>query len=167
MTEQQRRLFFVTMFGLVFYLVGASFVQSFVTYPTWKAVGASEFQAYYGELSSRIVRTMVVPGVVEIVLTLALLRFRPRAIPAWPIAAALVLNIVRFVSTAINQGAVQAQLGAGGLSADAVDALIRGDYLTQAASLGRMLLHVWMMARVIHEPPRESSVPAREKIGTA
>jgi len=26
MTEQQRRLFFVTMFGLVFYLVGASFV---------------------------------------------------------------------------------------------------------------------------------------------
>jgi len=40
------------------------------------------------------------------------------------------------------------------------EALIRGDYLTQAASLGRMLLYVWMMSRVINDPPRESPVTA-------
>jgi hypothetical protein len=32
--------------------------------------------------------------------------------------------------------------------------------MTQAASLGRMLLYVWMLSRVITEPPRESPVPA-------
>ena len=156
-TEQQRRLFFVAMFGLVFYLVGASFVQSFVTYPTWKTVGPGAFQAYYRELSSRIVRTMVIPGLVEILLTVALLRFRPRAIPAWPIVLALLLNIVRFASTAINQGAVQAQLGDSGLPGSTIDALIRGDYVTQAASISRMLLYLWMMSRIINEPAEPQS----------
>ena len=59
MGERQRRLFFLAMFALVFYLVGASFVESFVTYPTWRLVGRNEFPAYYHELASRIVRLMV------------------------------------------------------------------------------------------------------------
>lgn len=157
MTENHRRLFFFAMFGLVFYLVGASFVQSFVTYPAWKAVGASEFQAYYRELSPRIVRVMVLPGVVEILLTFVLLRFPPGNLPRWPIVLALVLNVVRFVSTAINQSGVRAQLGAEGLPLSAIDALIRRDYLTQAASVARASLYVWMMSRVIHQPPPHAS----------
>lgn len=157
MTEKHRRLFFFLMFGLVFYLVGASFVQSFVTYPAWKLVGAGEFQAYYRELSPRIVRVMVLPGVVEILLTFVLLKFPPGDLPRWPIVLALALNVVRFASTAINQSGVQAQLGADGLPQNAIDALIRSDYLTQAASVARALLYVWMMSRVIHEPlPRAS-----------
>ena len=47
MSETHRRVFFLAMFALVFYLVGASFVESFVTYPTWRLVGTSEFPAYY------------------------------------------------------------------------------------------------------------------------
>ena len=43
MTETHRRLFFAAMFALVFYLVGASFVESFVTYRTWRFVGADSF----------------------------------------------------------------------------------------------------------------------------
>ena len=154
MTERHRRLFFFAMFGLVFYLVGASFVQSFVTYPAWKTIGAAEFQAYYRGLSSRIVRVMVIPGVVEILLTIVLLRFRPAAVPKWPVVAALVLNLVRFVSTAINQGHVQAQLAGNGLPPSAIDALIRSDYLTQAASLARASLYIWMMSQVVREPER-------------
>jgi hypothetical protein len=73
MTETQRRLFFAATFALVFYLVGASFVESFVTYRTWRFVGAGSFPAYYAELAPRIVRVMVLPGVVEIALTVALL----------------------------------------------------------------------------------------------
>ena len=45
MGERHRRLFFLAMFALVFYLVGASFVESFVTYPTWRLVGRNEFPA--------------------------------------------------------------------------------------------------------------------------
>jgi hypothetical protein len=53
------------VFALVFYLVGASLVESFVNYPTWKLVGSNEFPAYYHELASRIVKLMVLPGVLE------------------------------------------------------------------------------------------------------
>jgi hypothetical protein len=95
MTETHRRLFFAAMFALVFYLVGASFVESFVTYRTWRFVGADSFPAYYAELAPRIVRVMVLPGVVEIVLTVALLWLRPRSLPRWTVAAVLALNIVR------------------------------------------------------------------------
>ena len=42
MTERHRRFFFFAVFALVFYLVGASFVESFASYPTWKLVGANE-----------------------------------------------------------------------------------------------------------------------------
>ena len=51
MTETHRRLFFAATFALVFYLVGASFAESFVTYRTWRFVGADSFPAYYAELA--------------------------------------------------------------------------------------------------------------------
>jgi membrane protease YdiL (CAAX protease family) len=89
MTERRKRLFFLAIFALVFYVVGAPFVQSFVNYPTWRIVGVEEFNTYYQELSSRIIRIMVLPGVVEITLTVVLLWLRPRGIPRWPIGLAL------------------------------------------------------------------------------
>lgn len=154
MSEQRRRLFFLMMFALVFYLVGASFVQSFVTYPTWRFVGRGEFPAYYQELASRIVRIMVLPGALEIVLSVALLWLRPRVIPRWSIAVVLMLNIVRFVSTAMGQTQVQQALGAQGVSSDTIDRLARIDYLTQAVSIVRALVYLWMMTLVLGEKPQ-------------
>jgi hypothetical protein len=65
LTEKHRQLFFFAVFALVFYLVGASFVESFANYRTWKLVGSNEFAGYYHELASRIVKLMVLPGVLE------------------------------------------------------------------------------------------------------
>lgn len=149
MTEKRRRFFFFAVFALVFYLVGASFVESFANYPTWKLVGANEFAGYYHELASRIVKLMVLPGVLEILLTIALFWLRPRAVPRWAVALALVLNMVRFVSTAIAQTRFQEQLGAGAVSPDEINRLIHADYLTQAVSIARALLYLWMAARVV------------------
>jgi hypothetical protein len=158
MTETHRRLFFAAMFALVFYLVGASFVESFVTYRTWRFVGADSFPAYYAELAPRIVRVMVLPGVVEIVLTVALLWLRPRSLPRWTVAAVLALNIVRFVTTAIGQTRVQAVLADEGISAMAIDRLVRIDYVTQAASIARAGLYLWMMGLVLREPARKEDI---------
>jgi hypothetical protein len=41
-TNFSTRLFLIT-FALVFYGMGASFVESFVNYPTWPLIGANEF----------------------------------------------------------------------------------------------------------------------------
>jgi hypothetical protein len=147
--EKQRRLFFFAIFALVFYIVGASFVQSFVSYPAWREVGANEFKAYYHVVSSRIVRIMVLPGVLEILATVALLWLRPRVVPRWLVVLALVLNLVRFVSTAMIQLRVREQLDSGGLSAQAINRMMHGDYLTQACSIARALLYVWMMYQVV------------------
>jgi hypothetical protein len=154
MSERHRRLFFVALFALVFYLVGASFVESFVTYPTWRLVGSQEFRAYYHELASRIVRIMVLPGVLEIPLCVCLVWLRPRAIPRWPVAIAIILNLVRFASTAIGQTQLQATLETEALSLDAIDRLRRIDYVAQAASIGRAVLFVWMMSLVVGEKDR-------------
>ena len=155
MTETHRRLFFAAMFALVFYLVGASFVESFVTYRRWRFVGADTFPAYYAALAPRIIRVMVLPGVVEIVLTVALLWLRPRSIPRWTVAAALALNIVRFVTTAIGQTRLQGVLADDGISLMAIDRLVRIDYVTQAASIARAGLYVWMMVLMLGEPDRK------------
>ena len=151
MTEKQKRQFFLAIFILVFYLVGASFVQSFVSYPAWRVVGVNEFNAYYQELSSRIIRIMVLPGVLEILLTAALFWFRPRGIPTWFVELALVFGLLRFVSTAVIQTRIREQLNSGVLSPDAITAMIYGDYFTQASSIARALLFVWMMARVMNQ----------------
>ena len=151
MRERHRRLFFLTMFALVFYLVGASFVESFVTYPTWRLVGRNEFPDYYHELASRIVRTVVRPGVLEIAFTVTLLWLRPRVIPRWALVTVLLLNIVRFVSTAIGQTRVQEELRAETFSQETINGLVRLDYLTQAVSSARALLYLWMTSLVVGE----------------
>ncbi len=130
-------------------------------HPTWKVIGANEFKAYYGEPSSRIVKTMVLPGLLEILLTVALFWLRPRIIPRWPVALALVLNLARFVSIAVIQIRIREQLSADALSLDAINRLIQTDYLTQAIAITRALLYLWMMSRVPGGEERPVLPPAR------
>ena len=50
-------LFLIT-FALIFYGLGASFVESFVNYPTWRLIGAGEFLA----VAERRHREVLIPG---------------------------------------------------------------------------------------------------------
>ena len=84
------------------------------------------------------------------ILTVPLLWFRPRPIPQWPIVLALILNVARFVATAVIQLQVREQVStAGSLSLNMINTVIWSDYFTQAASLARALLYVWMMFLVM------------------
>src|SRR4051812_10321451 len=91
---------FLICFALVFYGVGASFVESFVNYPTWRLIGASEFRAYHQALSPLVIGYMVIPMLITTVLTILLLGFRPAAIPALAIWLAFALQLIIWVSTA-------------------------------------------------------------------
>ena len=68
-------------FALVFYGMGASFVESFVNYPTWPLIGASEFRAYHRALSPLIIGYMVIPLLVATILTILLLGFDQHLFP--------------------------------------------------------------------------------------
>ena len=149
MTENSKRLFFTIVFALVFYVTGASFVQSFVNYPTWKLIGEGEFQIYHNQMSPLIVKFMVLPWLLEIALTVLMFWLRPRIVPVGAVALALIFNLVAVASTVIIQIPIQIELGENGLSLHAIDKLLETDPIRWASGILRAFLYVWMMSRVV------------------
>lgn len=85
---------FLIAFALVFYGMGASFVESFVNYPTWRLIGANEFRAYHQALGPLVIGYMVIPLLIATLLTMLLVGFRPAPVPRWAIWLAVVLQLI-------------------------------------------------------------------------
>jgi hypothetical protein len=164
MTESSRRVLFMLVFALVFYVTGASFVQSFVNYPTWKLIGASEFTSYHQGMSSLIIKTMVLPWLVEILLTIVLLWLRPRVIPRRAIALALILNLIPLISTITIQIPIQIQLGENGQSLELLNRLVATDPIRWTPGILRALLYLWMMSLVVRSEGLSSERGVRAPI---
>lgn len=145
MTEIFRRHYLAVLCALAFYVTGASFVQSFVNYPTWRLIGAAEFQAYHQAMSALIIKVMVLPWLLEIVLTVLLLWLRPQPLPRWPVVLALTLHLIAFISTALIQIPIQTQLSEHGLSLAHLEKLLATDPIRWVAGLLRTLLCLGMM----------------------
>ena len=142
-------LFLIT-FALTFYGLGASFIESFVNYPTWRLVGADEFRSFHRGLSPLVIGYMVVPLMLATVLTVALLWLRPAAIPLWAIALSIALRLVAWVSTFTIQIPIQMELSSGGLSLPLIERLIFTDWwLRKVPMLINSLLFLWMMSRLL------------------
>jgi hypothetical protein len=141
---------FLMTFALTFYGMGASFVESFVNYPTWRLIGPGEFVAYHQALSPLIIRYMVVPLVVATILTLLLAWFRPQPIPRWAIWVSLVLQLISWVSTAAIQIPIQMQLGSSGLSIPLIDQLIVTNFwFRKIPQVLNIFLFLWMMSLML------------------
>lgn len=142
-------LFLIT-FALIFYGMGASFVESFVNYPTWPLIGAAEFRAYHQALSPLVIGYMVIPMLLTTVLTILLLWFRPAAVPSWAIWLSIVLQILVWVSTALIQLPIQFQLGAEGLSVPLIERLIFTNlWLRKLPQVVNIFLFLWMMSLML------------------
>jgi hypothetical protein len=145
-TNTSIRLILIT-FALVFYGMGASFVESFVNYPTWPLIGANEFRAYHRALSPLIIGYMVIPMLVATILTILLLWFRPAAIPRWMVWLAIVLQLVVWVSTFTIQLPIQGQLSADGLSLPLIDRLcVTNFWFRRVPYIANAFLFLWMMS---------------------
>ena len=142
---------FVAAFTLTFYGMGASFVESFVNYPTWRLVGANEFLAFHRALGPLIVGYMVIPLVISTLFTALLLWFRPAAIPAWAIWLSLVLQLINWASTVVIQVPIQIQLSHEGLSLSLIDRLIVTNFwfrkIPQIINAALFLWLMWLMLR--------------------
>ena len=151
-------LFLIT-FALTFYGMGASFIEGFVNYPTWRLVGADEFRAFHRALSPLVIGYMVVPLLLATVLTVGLLWLRPAAIPLWAIALSIALRLVTWVSTFTIQIPLQMELSSAGLSLPLIERLIVTDWwLRKVPMLINSLLFLWMMWLLL----RRSEVGERE-----
>lgn len=156
-TKPSTWLFLLT-FALVFYGMGASFMESFVNYPTWPLIGADEFRAYHQAASPLIIRYMVIPLLVTTVLTVSLLWLRPAPIPRWAIWLSVVLQLVAWVSTAAIQLPIQWQLSRDGLSLPLIERLIFTNWwLRRVPHLINSFLFLWMMALLLRGNSQRST----------
>jgi hypothetical protein len=158
-TKTSTWLFLISL-TLVFYGMGASFVESFVNYPTWRLIGANEFRAYHQALGPLVIGYMVIPMLITTVLTILLLWFRPAPIPRWAIWLAVVLQLIIWVSTAAIQLPIQMQLSRDGLSLPLINRLIFTNWwLRKVPQIMNGLVFLWLMSlmlRVNHQRSAEA-----------
>jgi hypothetical protein len=144
-------------FALMMYGVGASFVESFVNYPTWRLIGAGEFLSYHHTLGPLVIGFMVVPMLIGTALTVVLAWFRPAGIPAWAIWLSVALQMLIWLSTAFIQIPIQMELSSSGLSLPLIDRLIITNlWFRKLPQVLNTLLFLWMMASQLTLSRRES-----------
>jgi hypothetical protein len=142
-------LFLIT-FALVFYGMGASFIESFVNYPTWPLIGPNEFRGFHQALSPLIIRYMVLPLMLGTVLTISLVWLRPTAIPRWAIWVSVALQLIAWVSTFAIQIPIQIELSSAGLSVPLMERLLVTNWwLRRVPMLFNSLLFLWMMSLLL------------------
>jgi hypothetical protein len=136
-------------FALVFYVLGAAFLEGFVNYRTWHLIGAAEFQAYHQAITPRVVAVLVAPAFLVIVLTVLLLWWRPAAVPRWGIWLSLALHLVTVIVSVTSQIPIQAEFDRSGLSLTLLDRLILMDWLRKVPGIMNAILFLWMMKKVL------------------
>ena len=146
---------FLLTFALVFYGTGASFVESFVNYPTWRLIGASEFRAYHQALGPLVIGYMVIPLIITTLLTVLLLWLRPAPLPRWAIWLAVVLQLIPWVSTVAIQFPIQVQLSRDGLSLPLIERLIFTNWwLRKVPQIVNAFLFLWLMSLLLRRNSR-------------
>jgi hypothetical protein len=150
---------FLFTFALVFYSLGASYVESFVNYRTWGLIGADEFKAYHQALSPRIIAFLVVPAFSITLFLLALIWVRPPEVPRWSIVLSLATMLFIIIISITVQIPIQIQLSSNGLSAPLIDKLMLTDWLRKIPATANAILFLWMMSRVLKERVSNASEP--------
>ena len=152
MTDAKRRSFFTLVFALALYVAGASFVQSFVNYPSWALIGPGEFRAYHHQMESRIIPFMVIPWFVEIICIFALMWLRPLEVRLGAIVAVQAFNLIALASTILIQIPLQIELGDQGISPAVLERLIATDPIRWISLVCKLALYLWIMLRLVNTP---------------
>lgn len=136
-------------FGLAFYTLGASVIEGFVNYRTWHRIGGEHFRHYHRAVGRRIVAYLVAPFGVGVLLTAALVMWRPPAIPLWPILISLGLNGVAIVVTLGWQLPAQRRFDRDGWSAEAIARLMKAEWFRFVPHALNALLFLWLMGQLL------------------
>jgi hypothetical protein len=139
-------LIFVTTFALMFYILGATFMEGFVNYRTWRLIGAAEFPAYRRSVGRKVVPFVALPVVFSLLTNAVLLGYRPSGIPAWCLGCTLILTLFAMGISVAFQVPIQLDLDRKGMSQASIRRLISIEWLRAAAHIVNATLFLWMMA---------------------
>lgn len=102
---------FIAFVVLTLYSLGAGYLESFVNYPLWHVIGASdEWVAYRQVLGPRVLMVLALPALASLITNGLLFFLRPASVPAWTVAATFALLSVALVSTLAIQLPIQSRL---------------------------------------------------------
>jgi len=160
MKESGQRTLFVSLFSVVFFQTGAHISQSFVNYPAWQFIDIHTFPAYHRAITVGALLFLMVPRVVELVLAMIALRFRPRAIHRWMLPLGILLTLGGLLSTIFVQRPIHVQLETIGNTPELLSRLRTTDGIRQVLEILRAALYLWMLLLLVSSPtapPKRSS----------
>jgi hypothetical protein len=147
-TTRSARWITPVFFGLVFYTLGASVMDSFAMYHTWRFVGPAEFAEMHKESGSRIVPFFVLPTMVMTVFLILQFWHRPKSVSRTLVWATLVCTIIPWLSSAFIQIPMQMELDKGKNDA-LLESLILTDWIRVVPSFVLAALGFTMMKKAL------------------
>jgi hypothetical protein len=135
--------------ALSFYDTGMSWVLQLMHYPLYRDVGPAEFSQYIQHNNQRAVVPAILPALATLGVSLLLVWRRPVLIPAAMAVAAVLLNIVVLISTAIWQGRLHGQLVQAGKSEPAINRLVATNWIRTAAFSIQAIFALWIIHRLL------------------
>ena len=149
MTESTRRNLFLALCAIALLQTGAHISQSYVNYPTWHLIEAESFKPYHWAITIRAGVFLAAPRLLEVVLGLIVLRFRPGAINRWIIIVGIGLAVGALLSTILLSRPVHAQLDIQSNTPELLACLMATDWIRNALEWLRAALYLWALSRLI------------------
>ena len=110
MSEWSRRNLFLLLCAVALLQTGVHMSQSFINYPAWHLIDSGSFPAYHWAITIRAGVFGLLPRILEIVIGLTVLRFRPQAIGRWVLLLGIGLALGALLSTVLIQRPIHRQL---------------------------------------------------------
>jgi hypothetical protein len=149
MTESNRRHLFLALGALALLQTGGHINQSYVNYPTWHLIEAESFKPYHWAITIRSGVFALAPRVLEIILGLVVLRFRPRAVKRWVILVGVGLSVGALLTTVLLSRPVHRELDIQSNTPELLASLMATDWIRIPLEVARAALYVWALSRII------------------
>jgi hypothetical protein len=148
MSECGRRNLFLLLCAIALLHTGAHICQSFVNYPNWHLIDARSFPAYHWGITIRAGIFLALPRLVEIVIGLIALRFRPSGIGRWVIVLGVALALGALLSTVLISRPIHRQLDVQSNTPQLLSRLMATDWIRLALEFARAALYLWGLSRL-------------------
>lgn len=149
MSEFKRRNLFLVLCAVALLHTGAHISQSFVNYPNWHLIDGRSFPAYHWGITIRAGIFLALPRLVEIVIGLIVLRFRPSGINRWVVLLGIGLALGALLSTVLISRPIHRQLDAQSNTPELLSRLMSTDWIRIALEFARTSLYLWGLSRLM------------------
>jgi hypothetical protein len=149
MNESNRRTLFLILCVVALLHTGVHISQSFVNYPNWHLIDARSFPAYHWGITIRAAIFGLAPRLVEIVIGLIVLRFRPNVIDRWIVLLGVALAFGALLSTVLISRPRHRELDIQSNTPELLSSLMATDWIRNLLEFARSAIYVLGQRRLI------------------